>query len=89
MSAEGVRNARARNIMQAMRLGQRAFMYQSACKTPGIVGIIKIVKEAYPDDTQFDPRSKYYDAKSTKDKPKWSMVDIQLVLPRSFACLCE
>lgn len=56
-------------------------MYQSACKTPGVVGIVKIVKEAYPDDTQFDPKSKYYDAKSTKDKPKWYMVDIKLVRP--------
>lgn len=85
--AEGVRNARARNILQAMRTGQSAFLYQSACKTPGVVGIVKIVKEAYPDDTQFDPKSKYYDAKSTKERPKWFMVDIQLV--RTFKSINE
>jgi hypothetical protein len=58
-----------------------AFLYQSACKTPGVVGIVKIVREAYPDDTQFDPKSKYYDAKSTRQNPKWYMVDIKLVCP--------
>jgi predicted RNA-binding protein with PUA-like domain len=64
-----------------MRSGQMAFLYQSACKTPGVVGIVKIVREAYPDDTQFDPKSKYYDAKSTRQNPKWYMVDIKLVCP--------
>eukprot|EP00892_Ulva_mutabilis_P004896 jgi/Ulvmu1/2779/UM140_0009.1 len=74
---EGVRNARARNIMRAMRTGQKAFMYQSACKVPGVTGVVEIVKEAYPDDEQFDPKSKYYDSKATQDNPKWSMVDIK------------
>lgn len=54
-------------------------MYQSACKVPGVTGVVEIVKEAYPDDEQFDPKSKYYDSKATKDNPKWSMVDIKFV----------
>jgi predicted RNA-binding protein with PUA-like domain len=65
--------------MQAMRKGQSAFFYQSACKTPGVVGIVEIEKEAYPDDTQFDSKSRYHDAKAAKDTPKWFMVDIKLV----------
>lgn len=75
--------------MRAMRVGQRAFMYQSACKVPGVTGIIEIVKEAYPDNEQFDPKSKYYDSKASEDNPKWSMVDIKFVciLPLVSVCL--
>lgn len=65
--------------MRAMRVGQRAFLYQSACKVPGVTGIVEIVKEAYPDNEQFDPKSKYYDSKAKEDDPKWSMVDIKFV----------
>jgi predicted RNA-binding protein with PUA-like domain len=77
--AEGVRNYRARNILRAMRVGQKAFFYQSACKFPGVVGVVEIVREAYPDDTQFDGASKYFDEKASPKNPRWSMVDIKFV----------
>ncbi|KAF6255755.1 thymocyte nuclear protein 1-like protein [Scenedesmus sp. NREL 46B-D3] len=76
---DGVRNAQARNNMRSMRLGDLAFFYHSSCKVPGIVGIAKVVREAYPDDTAFDPVSQYYDASSSRDNPKWWQVDFQLV----------
>lgn len=79
-SWEGVRNYQARNFMRDdMKVGDQAFFYHSSCKTPGIVGTVKIIKEAYPDDTAHDPESKYFDPKSTTEKPRWFMVDIQLV----------
>uniref|UniRef100_A0A383V9Z6 Thymocyte nuclear protein 1 n=1 Tax=Tetradesmus obliquus TaxID=3088 RepID=A0A383V9Z6_TETOB len=76
---DGVRNAQARNNMRSMRLGDLAFFYHSSCKVPGIVGIVKVVREAYPDVTAFDPASQYYDASSSRDNPKWWQVDFQLV----------
>ncbi|XP_069804292.1 thymocyte nuclear protein 1 [Dendropsophus ebraccatus] len=76
---DGVRNYQARNFMKAMKIGQEAFFYHSNCKEPGIAGIVKIVKEAYPDHTQFDPKDPHYDSSSNKDNPKWSMVDVQFV----------
>eukprot|EP00741_Cyanophora_paradoxa_P003695 tig00000093_g3591.t1 len=76
---DGVRNYQARNIMRSMRIGDQAFFYHSNCKEPGCVGIVEVVKEAYPDHTQFDPKSPYYDAKSTREDPKWSMVDVKFV----------
>lgn len=79
VDAEGVRNFKARNIIRAMRPGQRCFFYQSNCKTPGIVGIVEIAAAAYPDHTQFEANSKYFDPKSSANTPKWSMVDIKLV----------
>ncbi|KAI8466010.1 MAG: PUA-like domain-containing protein [Monoraphidium minutum] len=75
---DGVRNYVARNHMMGMKLGDRAFFYHSNCKVPGIVGIAKVVREAYPDHTQFDKTSEYYDPKASEDKPRWFMVDIQL-----------
>jgi predicted RNA-binding protein with PUA-like domain len=76
----GVRNYQARNFMRDdMQLGELAFFYHSSCPEPGIAGIVKISKAAYPDETQFDKKSKYYDEKSTRDKPRWVHVDVQLV----------
>lgn len=75
----GVRNYQARNYMRAMRLGDLAFFYHSSCPEPGIVGIVKVIKLAYPDATQFDPQSKYYDPQSSKQAPRWEHVDVQLV----------
>lgn len=76
---DGVRNYQARNFMRDdMRVGDLAFFYHSNCKIPAIMGIAKIVKEGYPDDTALDPESKYYDPKSTPDNPRWFRVDIQL-----------
>ncbi|WIA14645.1 hypothetical protein OEZ85_003149 [Tetradesmus obliquus] len=76
---DGVRNAQARNNMRSMRVGDLAFFYHSSCKVPGIVGIVKVVREAYPDVTAFDPASQYYDASSSRENPKWWQVDFQLV----------
>lgn len=77
---EGVRNFQARNMMRdRMRQGEKAIFYHSSCKPPGAVGIVEIVKEAYPDDDAFDPQSEYYDPKSTPDNPRWYRIDIKLV----------
>ncbi|XP_045441387.1 thymocyte nuclear protein 1 isoform X3 [Pipistrellus kuhlii] len=71
---DGVRNYQARNFLRAMKLGQEAFFYHSNCKEPGIAGLVKIVKEAYPDHTQFEKSNPHYDPSSKKDNPKWSML---------------
>jgi predicted RNA-binding protein with PUA-like domain len=75
----GVRNYQARNFMREMRLLDLAFFYHSSCPQPGIAGIVRISRLAYPDATQFDPKSKYFDAKSKMDAPRWEHVDVQLV----------
>ena len=76
----GVRNYQARNFMRDdMRVGDHAFFYHSSCPLPGIAGIVEVSRLAYPDATQFDPKSAYYDAKSTKDAPRWVNVDVRLV----------
>ena len=76
----GVRNYQARNFMRDdMRVGDCAFFYHSSCPEPGIAGIVEIARLAYPDATQFDPKSGYYDPKSTRDAPRWMNVDVRLV----------
>ena len=76
----GVRNYQARNFMRDdMRVGDRALFYHSSCPEPGIAGIVEISRLAYPDATQFDPKSAYYDPKSTRDAPRWVNVDVKLV----------
>jgi predicted RNA-binding protein with PUA-like domain len=75
----GVRNYQARNFMREMRLGDLAFFYHSSCPRPGIAGIVKISRLAYPDATQFDLQSKYFDGKSKPEAPRWEHVDVQLV----------
>jgi predicted RNA-binding protein with PUA-like domain len=76
----GVRNYQARNFMRDdMHVGDRAFFYHSSCREPGIAGIVKIAHPAYPDATQFDPASPYFDAKATRDAPRWLHVDVKLV----------
>ncbi|CEL94408.1 unnamed protein product [Vitrella brassicaformis CCMP3155] len=74
---DGVRNFQARNVMRGMKVGDKAFFYHSNCKVPGIVGIATIVREAYPDHTQFDEKNPHYDAKSKKEDPRWDMVDVK------------
>lgn len=75
---DGVRNYQARNMMRdEMKKGDLVFFYHSNCELPGIVGIMKVVREGYPDDTAFDPKEKYYDPKSDPDKPRWYRVDVQ------------
>lgn len=75
---DGVRNYQVRNMMRDdMQVGDQAFFYHSNCKEPGIVGIMEVVKEGYPDHTAFDPEDPHYDPKSDPDKPRWYMVDVR------------
>lgn len=76
---DGVRNYQARNFLRQMKSGDLAFFYHSNCKVAGIVGLMRIAKEGYDDPTQFDPEHKYYDPKSTLDKPRWTGVDVEFV----------
>ena len=77
---DGIRNYQVRNMMRdEMKKGDEALFYHSNCKEPGIVGIMKVAKEAYPDFTAFEPKSKYYDPKSDPQNPRWLMVDMKLV----------
>ena len=76
---DGVRNYQARNFMKEMRVGDLAFFYHSNCTPPGIVGIVKIVKEYYPDHTALDKKSNYYDPKSTTENPRWGMVKVKFI----------
>ncbi|SRR6056297_2024906 len=77
---DGVRNYQARNFMRdQMEKGDQVFFYHSNCKVPGIVGIAKVASTSYPDPTQFDPDSKYYDPKSDPDDPRWMLVDVKFV----------
>jgi predicted RNA-binding protein with PUA-like domain len=76
---EGVRNYQARNFMREMAEGDLALFYHSNAKPPGVAGICRITRAAYPDDTQFDKKSHYFDPKSKKEDPRWSMVDVTFV----------
>jgi len=76
---DGVRNYQARNFMRAMNAGDQAFFYHSSCAEPGIVGIVEIVRAAYPDPSAFDRRSPYYDPRSSPERPRWDMVDVRLL----------
>ena len=79
-SWNGVRNYQVRNMMRDdMKTGDLAFFYHSNCTQPGISGIMKIVREGYPDHTAFDPQSKYFDPKSDPNDPRWYMVDVRYV----------
>ncbi len=76
----GVRNFQARNFMkEQMALGDLAFFYHSNCDPPGIVGIMQVAKLAYPDETQYDKKSDYFEPKATRDKPYWYHVDVKFV----------
>lgn len=73
----GVRNYQARNFMRdGMQVGDGVMFYHSNCKTPGIAGLAKVASTAYPDPTQFDPESPYFDPKATPEAPRWFLVDI-------------
>lgn len=74
---DGVRNYQARNHLRAMHVGDRAFFYHSSCAEPGIVGVIRVVSEPYPDFTAFDPHAAHYDPKSDPAQPRWFMVDVR------------
>ncbi len=82
---DGIRNYQARNFLRdQVNLGDEVFIYHSSCKDVGIVGTAKVTKAAYPDPTQFNPESNYYDPKSTPENPRWVSVDIKLtdIFPR-------
>ncbi len=77
---DGIRNYQARNMMRDdMKIGDKVFFYHSNCKEPGVVGVMKIASKPYPDPTQFDVDSNYYDAKSNPDDPRWCLVDVAFV----------
>lgn len=82
---DGIRNYQARNFLRdQITLNDEVFIYHSSCKSVGIVGSAKVVRTAYPDPTQFNPESDYYDPKSTPENPRWFSVDIKLthIFPR-------
>ena len=76
----GVRNYQARNFMRdQMQVGDKIFFYHSSCPEPGIAGLAEVARRAYPDRTQFDPQSPYYDPKSTPENPRWVNVDVRVL----------
>ncbi len=77
----GIRNYQARNFMRDdMQVGDAVLFYHSSCPNPGIVGLATIHSKPYPDATQFDPDSEYYDPKSTKENPRWVLVDVKALV---------
>lgn len=77
---DGVRNYQARNFMRdEMKKGDKVLFYHSNTKVPGVVGIMEVSKEAFPDHTSWDKKSKYYDPKSTEENPRWFMVEVKYV----------
>ncbi len=77
---DGVRNYQARNFMRDdMRIGDRVLFYHSNCTPPGVVGIARVASKPYPDPTQFDPDDAHFDPKSSRDKPRWILVEFAFV----------
>ena len=76
----GVRNYQARNFMRdQMKVGDKVLFYHSSCDEPGIAGLAVVSRQAYPDESQFDAKGKYYDPKSSHDNPRWLNVDVKFV----------
>jgi predicted RNA-binding protein with PUA-like domain len=75
----GVRNYQARNFMRQMQVGDGVLFYHSNTEVPGIYGIAEVATTAYPDPTQFDRKSKYFDPKATREQPRWDLVDVSFV----------
>ena len=73
----GVRNYQARNYLREMHVGDGVLFYHSSCDVPGVVGIAEVATEPHSDPTQFDPKSDYFDAKSTRAQPRWSLVEVR------------
>lgn len=76
---DGVRNYQARNYMREMKVGDRVLFYHSNAKPSGVAGLAEVARTAYPDHTSWDPKSDYFDAGSTPEKPRWDMVDVKYV----------
>jgi len=86
----GVRNYQARNFMRdQMKVGDGVLFYHSSCDEPGIAGIAEVACAAYPDVTQFDPNSDYYDAKANRDAPRWFNVDVRALKKTRLVPLAE
>ena len=86
----GVRNYQARNFMRDdMRVGDGVLFYHSSCPEPGVAGLAEVACAAYPDATQFDPKSKYFDPKAARDNPRWLHVDVNLVRKTRLLPLAE
>jgi len=86
----GVRNYQARNLMRdQMKVGDLVLFYHSSCPEPGVAGFAKVASTAYPDDTQFDPKSHYYDPKSTREAPRWLLVDVHVTKKTRLVSLPE
>lgn len=86
----GVRNYQARNFMRdQMRVGDGVLFYHSSCPQPGIAGIAEVTSTPYPDETQFDPDSKYFDPKATRESPRWMLVDVKALRKTRLLSLTE
>ena len=86
----GVRNYQARNFMRdEMQVGEGVLFYHSSCPEPGIAGLAEVASAAYPDASQFDPKSPYFDAKSKPDVPRWQHVDVKLIRKTHLLSLAE
>ena len=86
----GVRNYQARNFMRdQMQIGDQVLFYHSSCPEPGIAGLAEVSAGAYPDETQFDRKSKYYDAKATRADPRWFNVDVRFIRKTRLLGLAE
>lgn len=86
----GVRNYTARNFMRdAMKVGDLAFFYHSSCPEPGVAGIVRVSSAAHPDETQFDPKSDYFDPKATRETPRWMCVDVTFVEKTRLVSIAE
>lgn len=76
----GIRNYQARNFMRdQMEVGDKVLFYHSSCDEPGVAGLAVVSKKAYPDETQFDAKNKYFDPKATRETPRWVNVDVKFV----------
>jgi predicted RNA-binding protein with PUA-like domain len=86
----GVRNYQARNFMRdQMQVGDGVLFYHSSCAVPGVAGIARVASGPYPDASQFDPNSPYYDPKATRAQPRWISVDVQAVAQGRYLALAE
>jgi predicted RNA-binding protein with PUA-like domain len=86
----GVRNYLARNFMRdQMKVGDEVLFYHSSCPEPGIAGLARVASPAYPDETQWKRRGKYFDAKASRENPRWMLVDVKLVKKTRLLSLAE
>ena len=86
----GVRNYQARNFMRdQMQIGDGVLFYHSSCAEPGIAGLAEVASTPYPDETQFDSKSPYFDAKSSRENPRWVLVDVKAIKKTRLLSLAE